>query len=236
MGGLFITGTDTDAGKTLVGAAIARIFADAGETPGVMKPVASGVETPPGHDAEWLMAGARVRHPHDLVCPYHFRAPLSPHLAARREGESIRPAGMLGAYSKLAAHYDPMIVEGAGGWYAPMARGYFMAHLAQDLRLPVLIVAANRLGCVNHVLLTIESIRALRLTAAGVILNGGDPDDEAVRTNPETLMEMTDCPLVGVLPRLPQMACEETIARAAELLRADVLAWWEDLRGDGGAA
>lgn len=216
---LFITGTDTDSGKTLIAAALARVLHHIGHNVGVMKPIASGMTETKGSDIWWLQTGAHCADALDLACPYRFREPLSPHLAARMEGVTIEPEQILARYATLAAQYECLLVEGAGGWYTPLREGFFMADLAQALGLPVVVVVSNRLGCINHTLLTIESIRNRGLEVAGVILNGGDAGDPAAASNEEALIEVLDCPLWAAVPKLTPAAPEDMIRAAAAVLQ-----------------
>ncbi|MCP5327612.1 MAG: dethiobiotin synthase [Sinobacteraceae bacterium] len=177
--GLFIAGTDTGIGKTFVGAGLAAAAVDAGLRVAVMKPVAAGAErTAEGwrnEDALALMAAAGTDAAYADVNPYCLPDPVSPHIAAAAAGVSIDVAALGAAAGRLAANAEWMLVEGAGGWYAPIGPRQTMADVAKTLALPVLLVVGLRLGCLNHAQLTHAAIRADGLRYAGWIGNQVDP-------------------------------------------------------------
>ena len=166
MSGLFITGTDTDVGKTVVTACIAAAFRARGRAPTAVKPLATG-SSAPGSDAETIAAAAG-HAPKVFAC---FPEPASPERAARQAGIEVDDEGFLNWM--LAQHGDPLLVEGVGGWAVPLTHSMTVEDLALRLQLPVIIVAANRLGVINHALLTAEAIRECGLTLAGVVINNG---------------------------------------------------------------
>ncbi|WP_133480219.1 dethiobiotin synthase, partial [Cognatilysobacter segetis] len=171
MRGLFVTGTDTGVGKTRVATALAHALSLRGMRVRARKPVESGVDARTGPlDAQALREAAGAHEPLDRVCPLRLRAPLSPERAARLEGVQLDLDDLL---ASLRADADDgfVLVEGAGGFLSPIARGALNADLAQALALPVLVVAADRLGTLNHTLLTIEAVRARGLAVAAVVLN-----------------------------------------------------------------
>ncbi|HEV2701683.1 MAG TPA: dethiobiotin synthase [Steroidobacteraceae bacterium] len=189
--GLFITGTDTCVGKTVVARLIVRSLVASGVRVAVMKPVAAGsIMTAAGarnEDALGLIADSNVDLPYDIVNPYCLDAPVSPHLAARDVGLSIELPRIREHLRTLASAADCVIVEGAGGWFAPLNETEFVADLAAALDLPVLLVVGLRLGCLNHTLLTAAAIRQRGLQLAGWIGNQIDPDFARVTDNLRTL-------------------------------------------------
>ncbi len=191
---LFITGTDTDVGKTVVTACLAACARRVGPTVAA-KPVASGVPAGrSGEDAERLAAAAG----HEPRVHSTFVAPVSPHRAARAEGRAVG-RGILDWVRDLSA--PNVLVEGAGGWRVPIGGGLWMRDLAAATGGPVVIVALDRLGVLNHTLLTVEAVRADGLTVAGVVLNRGAiprPDDASIATNADDLRELLDVPLAVV--------------------------------------
>src|SRR5579872_2960184 len=174
--GFFVTGTDTGVGKTLIAAALTRALVARGLRVAVMKPVASGSDpTPEGprnSDALTLMAAANVTAPYEVVNPYCFLPPVSPHIAAREAGMAIDLSLLRSRFDSLAAASDCVVVEGAGGWLAPISDSATMADLAAALSLPALLVVGLRLGCLNHALLSRESVAARGVAFAGWIANG----------------------------------------------------------------
>ena len=173
--GLFVTGTDTGVGKTEVAAALARLLVERGVPVKVRKPVESGCPERDGRlfpqDAARLKEAARSRETIETVCPYPLKAAISPERAARLEGKVIALADLERACLAGVGDGDFLLVEGAGGLLSPLARDGLVADLAARLRLPVLLVVADRLGCINHALLSAEACAARHLTLAAVVLN-----------------------------------------------------------------
>jgi len=189
--GCFVTGTDTGVGKTLIAAALTRALVARGLRVAVMKPVASGSDpTPAGprnSDALALIAAANVTAPYEVVNPYCFLPPISPHIAAREAGVVIDLALLRCRFDSLTAAADCVLVEGAGGWLAPIGERESMADLAVTLALPVLLVVGLRLGCLNHAVLTRESLAARGVAFAGWIANAIDPHFDRPAENLATL-------------------------------------------------
>lgn len=202
----FVTGTDTGVGKTLVAAALTRALVARGLRVAVMKPVASGSDlTPQGlrnSDALTLMAAANVTAPYEVVNPYCFLPALSPHIAAREAGVAIDLALLRSRFDSLAAASDRVIVEGAGGWLAPISDTASMADLAAAFSLPVLMVVGLRLGCLNHALLTRESLTTRGVAFAGWVANAIDPHFERAAENLATLTARLGEPPLARVPFL----------------------------------
>ena len=211
MRGLFITGTDTDVGKTFVTAAIARQLRAAGRRPGAYKPACSGAER--GHsgepywsDVEILAAATGIKN-RNLICPQCFEAPLAPPVAANREGASVSWQQMLDGVAHWqsavdAQEIDLLLIEGVGGLLCPLTEEHTVADFAAAVGFPVIIVARLGLGTINHTLLTIEAAQGRGLTVAGVILNDGQGLAETLagQSNYEELNQRTAVPLLGVFP------------------------------------
>ena len=200
-GGLFVTGTDTGVGKTVVARLIVRALVSTGVRVAVMKPVAAGcvmtAAGPRNADALGLIADSNVVMPYATVNPYCLAAPVSPHLAAREAGVSIELPRIQASFSALQAVADQVVVEGAGGWLAPLNEREFMADLAVALGLPVLLVVGLRLGCLNHTLLTVAAIRQRRLVLAGWIANHIDADFPRAAENVATLAQHIGMPPIA---------------------------------------
>ncbi len=189
----FITGTDTGVGKTFVTALLARALRRAGLDTVALKPLCSGDRD----DATALREACDGELELDEINPLWFHAPLAPLLAARLEGRTVSLPVLEKWFQSVSQGRQSVLVEGAGGWLAPIAEGKLIADLAGMLGLPVLLVVANRLGCVNHALLTIEAIRARGLSCRGIVLNSLSGDaDESRRTNRSLLEEFTDVPVL----------------------------------------
>lgn len=174
MAGLFITGTDTGVGKTVVSCALARGLCAAGVDVGVMKPVETGVPAAGPEDARALIRAARVKDPIDLVCPIQYAIPAAPEAAAAAAGSEPQASSIdrIGrAFATLSERHAFMLVEGAGGILVPFDEKTTMATLVKELALPVLIVARASLGTINHTLLTLEACEARGLDILGVVLS-----------------------------------------------------------------
>jgi dethiobiotin synthetase len=190
----FITGTDTDAGKTFVTALLTRSLRKAGFDTVAMKPVSCGE---PG-DTDVIRAAADNELSAGEVTPVSYKAPLAPIEAARLEGRTFDAGEILSVFHRLRNSRRSLLVEGVGGWLVPLAPGYSAADLAKAMDLPVLLVVRNRLGALNHTLLTLESITNHGLTCGGIVLNNHPADDgDAARNgNRRLLPTLTDVPIL----------------------------------------
>lgn len=217
--GVFITGTDTGVGKTVVAAAIAYCLSAVGKSVAVMKPVQTGTVLSPTLDAQFVLRVLGREAPLEGVCPYTFEAPLSPFVAAQLVGEKIRVDRIFSAMDALRSSHDVLVVEGAGGLLVPITEGYFMADLARQMGLPLVVVSKPGLGMLNHTLLTLECARARGLEVAGIVVNNFPQSPGlAERTNPRALSLHTDIPIVGVIPHDVSISVEEgRVGRLREL-------------------
>lgn len=214
MTSLFVTGTDTNVGKTFVACALALALRAAGRRVAVMKPVETGVAERP-EDALALQAAAADPAPLDAICPVRLRAPLAPSVAARLEGRVLDPEDLVRRVSARAADADVLLVEGAGGLLVPIATGFTFADLARACALPLLVVGANRLGTVNHAALTARVAAACGLAVRGFVLSQPAPEaDLSAASNAGEIAALTGLPCLGILPYL------RTPAEAAALLDA----------------
>lgn len=199
MRGVFITGTDTGVGKTVVGCALARALAAQGVPVAVRKPVESGCERQDGElhpaDGEALRVAAGEREPLDIVTPLRLRHALSPERAARLENMDLELYDLIAAV-KIGAPDDFYLVEGAGGFLSPLAKDTLNADLAVALGLPVLLVAGDRLGCINHALLTMEAIERRGLQTAAVVVNAVTPEADEDMNNRDDLATRLACPVL----------------------------------------
>lgn len=216
--GLLITGTDTGVGKTVVSASLAAALATAGVRVRALKPVASGVEPgDPGEDAALLGLAAG----HAPASFLRFRAPLSPHRAAALDGVPVDPDAILAWVRQNEG--DVTLVEGAGGWEVPLAPDWRVSHLARALGWPVLVVAADRLGVLNHTLLTVAAVRHAGLAVAGVVLTGPAPGADASTTsNHADLRALLPDVAVRRVPWLPTLDRAALAGAGRTLLRGDV--------------
>lgn len=205
--GLFVTGTDTGVGKTVVSAALVRRLVQMRCSVGVMKPVETGVQSgsPDDSDAGRLMAAAGVVDALDLVCPYRFHAPLAPFAAAQAEGRSIDGQEILRQFERLVARYSLVVVEGAGGLFVPMGEDWSMRDLIARLDLPVVLVGRAGLGGINHALLTLESLERKHIAVMALLLNETRPsltsvEQEQIASTVSLLHERAGVPVLGPLP------------------------------------
>jgi dethiobiotin synthetase len=179
MRGIFVAGTDTGVGKTVVAAALIKALARQGLRVAGMKPVAAGAEmTPSGlrnADALALLQAANVAAPYEVVNPYCFAAPIAPHIAARDAGVAIDLGLLRQRFDELTALADCVVVEGAGGWLTPISDCASMADIAAALALPVVLVVGLRLGCLNHAILTARALAEHGAGLSGWIGNSIDP-------------------------------------------------------------
>lgn len=201
---MFVTGTDTEVGKTFVSCALIRQLAASGLRVAAMKPVASGARSVGGQlrndDALQLMAASNVDAPYEWVNPYCFEPAIAPHIAAQQAGIEMSQEPVLEAYQRLSERAEVVVVEGVGGWAVPMNTRQTMADLAARLNLPVVLVVGMRLGCINHALLSIEAIRSHGLPVRGWIANTLDPDMPCLQENIKTLENFISASHLGVMP------------------------------------
>ena len=204
--GLFITGTDTEVGKTVVATALVRGLVAQGLRVAVMKPVASGSHhTPEGlrnEDALALIQASNAAAPYHRVNPYCFEPAISPHIAAEEAGIAVDLQHIRTSFDSLAAAAELVIVEGAGGWLAPLGPNTSMRDLARALDLPVILVVGVRLGCINHALLSKLAIESHGTTFAGWIANTVDPAMPRQKENLETLTRGLGAPPLEIVPHL----------------------------------
>ncbi|SFU42807.1 dethiobiotin synthase [Pseudoduganella namucuonensis] len=226
----FVTGTDTEIGKTLVSSALLHALVQQGVRACGMKPVAAGAELRDGalrnDDADQLIAAGNVTMPQSLTTPYMLREPAAPHIAAALEGVTIDPVPILAAYLEIAAASDAVVVEGVGGFRVPLNDTFDTADLAQQLNLPVILVVGLRLGCISHALLTVEAIAARGLKLAGWVANETQAEMNFADENVDALKQRIDAPLLGRIPRLAQPGA----AAAAEYLNLAGLPNWPSRR------
>lgn len=217
--GYFITGTDTGVGKTRVSTALLSVFNSRGFSTAAMKPIATGcsntAEGLRNDDALRLQQHASLPLTYEQVNPYAFAPAIAPHLAAEQAERVIDMDLIKRSFGALAVRADVVIVEGVGGWLVPLNRDATMADLAKSIGLPVILVVAIRLGCLNHALLSTESIEQSDLPYAGWVANLVDPAMPCIEENIAALRERIGAPWLGSVPWNPQA----TAAEVAQHLR-----------------
>jgi len=204
----FITGTDTEIGKTMISSALLHALVQVGVQAAGMKPIAAGAELRSGvwhnEDADQLTAAANVALPRELATPYLMQEAAAPHIAAALEGITIDLAHICACYARIADMAEAVVVEGVGGFRVPLSGQCDTADLAQQLGLPVIMVVGLRLGCLNHALLTAEAIAARGLTLAGWVANSVDVGMPHGAANIDALAQRLNAPLLGYVPRLAE--------------------------------
>ena len=230
MHGYFITGTDTDVGKTWISLGIIEALKQHGRRVGVMKPISAGCKTTPAglrnDDALLLQQQSNVNLAYDDINPYAYEAAIAPHIAANNLDTRIDIETIYQTFKCIREKSDYVIVEGAGGWLVPLNDFQTMADLAKRLQLPVILTIGMRLGCLNHALLSVESIRASGLPLAGWVANQIDANMNNVSENIQTLIERIDAPLLAHIPYLQNLdikaiAAQITLPNEQYALRPD---------------
>jgi len=204
MSGFFITGTDTDCGKTIITCALLHKLQSAGVKVNVMKPVAAGVSDYPqgalNDDVVQLMQQTAIVSEYDQVNPYLFKPAIAPHIAAQQQQIVIDPAVILQAYAQLQERADITLVEGAGGWLVPLTAKLDVSDIPCFLNLPVVLVVGLKLGCINHARLTLASIQSKGCIVSGWIGTQVDADMACLDENVKTLKEYLNVPCMGIVP------------------------------------
>ncbi len=204
--GLFITGTDTGVGKTVVTAAILAWLRHQGLKTGVMKPLETGVDhecsSAANSDALFLMECGDLEDDLSEVCPVRMKPAASPYQAALIEHRTIDPETLVSAYRKLAVRYDRMLVEGIGGVHVPITRDYRVVDLMRDLGLPVVVVTRYLLGTVNHTLLTLDALKQNRIPVKGIVFNrtGSGELDAIEQDQPRLIEAISGTEVLGEFP------------------------------------
>ena len=205
MRGVFVTGTDTEVGKTVLAASICAAAAAAGIRVAAFKPVVTGIDEPAGpswpRDHDLLAQVANVGQTPEEIAPHTYEPAVSPHLAQELAGDELDPEDLLAQARAQAERADALVVEGVGGLLVPLAREYLVRDFAGELSLPVVIAARPGLGTINHSLLAIEAARAVALRIQAIVMTPW-PDEPSVmeRSNMETIERFGEVPVIG-LPR-----------------------------------
>ena len=239
MRGLFVTGTGTEVGKTVVASAIANAARQAGDRVAVFKPAVSGLDDYPLCPEVWesapelpdhalLRLAAGSKQDDDGVAPYRYGPPVSPHLAAELAGDEIDPDALRGSALAATEGANLLVCEGVGGFLVPLTPDYLVRDLARDLALPVVVVASPGLGTINHTLLTIQAVRDAGLEVAAVVLTPWPAEPSPMERSNREAIERLGSATVETLPRLdlsdpaswPALRIRVDSPRAASSLRA----------------
>lgn len=202
---LFVTGTDTEVGKTRISVGLIKVLQQQGLKVAAMKPVASGCEWLErqwqNEDALALSQQADIKLPYSQINPYAFEPAIAPHLAAEQVEKTINIDVIHAHFAAIKLQADAVVVEGAGGWLVPLNEKETLADLAKTLQLPVVLVVAIKLGCINHALLTVQAIANSGLMLAGWVANDFLQDDQSTAII-RSLTQRIDSPCLGVVPKL----------------------------------
>ncbi len=216
----FITGTDTEIGKTTLSCLLVQNLVKKGLQTAVMKPVAAGTSGKGDHhndDVDALMNASNMALPVSLVAPFILNAPIAPHLAAALEKRTIDLPHILSCYDAIRRQADAVIVEGVGGFCVPFTETTSSADLAVQLNIPIILVVGLKLGCINHALLTNEAIHARGLKLAGWIANQINPNMPFENENIQTLEARLNAPRLGTLPYLNSFIQADTYLKLNQL-------------------
>lgn len=210
--GIFIVGTDTDVGKTVVTAGLMHLLRSKGYPACYFKPVLSGANLKedtliPG-DTYFVKTIAKLPEPLENMTPYRFRTPVSPHLAAEIENVEIQISTIQKQLHKLKEKYPYMIIEGAGGLIVPILKNYMLYDLIKELNLPILVVARAGLGTINHTVLTVNFAKNMGIEVKGILLNGYDSSNICHPDNKQTIEKITNLPVLTI-PKLKNIDVEE---------------------------
>jgi dethiobiotin synthetase len=201
----FLTGTDTEIGKTFITCALLHRAALDGLKAVGLKPIAAGTDAAGlNEDVEAIRAASNLELPREIINPYCFQPAIAPHIAAAEAGVSMEFGPILASCDKAMQQADLVIVEGVGGFFVPLGVNRSTADLAVELGLPVILVVGMRLGCINHALLTAEAIAARGLRLAGWVANQIDPTMSRFDENLATLQALLPAPLLGSVPHGPK--------------------------------
>jgi len=204
--GIFVTGTDTGVGKTIITGLLGRFLSDKGYNVVTQKWIQTGCRESLAADIK-LHLKIMGRDKNDLkgyadfVSPYIFKAPSSPHLASRVENKRINPEKIIKTFKFLSGRFDFIIVEGIGGALVPFNKKRLVIDIARGLKLPVLVVAQNKLGAINHTLLTLEALKTRKLAVLGLVFNNIKKENEQIaRDNPSIIKALANQRIFGILP------------------------------------
>jgi len=203
--GVFITGTDTEVGKTIIAGGLARLLRNMRINVGVMKPVETGGKYKKGKlvgkDTEYLIRMSKIQDTYRHINPYILQYPLAPYVAAKLEGKKIYKKKILTSFRNLTDKYDFLIVEGCGGFLVPITSNYMISDLARDMKLPIIVVARAGLGSINHTLLSLYHARRSGLKVIGIIINKTSRNIQmSEKTNPQIIRAFGRVPILGIIP------------------------------------
>jgi len=220
---IFITGTDTDVGKTYVAAGIAVALKKLGKDVGIMKPFAAGTPQKTGYkseDVQILAKAAQVNDPEELVNPYFFLIPASPFTATKNLGTKVDVKIVLNCFKQLSSMHEILLVEGIGGAMTPILQDYFVTNLIKDMNLETIIVTSSRIGTVNHTIMTCKMCQYYKIKIRGIIINNLKLNGYSIDVLKRDLEELTKVAVIGSIPYFEKFNLEQlskTITNEIEL-------------------
>ena len=203
LNSFFITGTDTDVGKTYITAGLAVSFRKMGIDVGVMKPFAAGNAQKKGfksEDIEILSRAAQVNDPEELINPQFFPIPASPYTAWKNLKTKPKISTILSSFKKLSKLHDVLLVEGMGGVMTPILKNYHVTHLIKDMNIPIIIVTRSRIGTVNHTMMTVKICNEFKIPIKGIIINNFDSDGYKIKELTRDLKNLLGVSVLGSIP------------------------------------
>ncbi len=209
MKSLFITGTDTNVGKTYVTAGLAVTLRKMGIDVGIMKPFAAGTPQKKGfksEDVEILSRAAQVSDPEDLMNPQFFKMAASPYTASKNLKVKVRVKSTLSSFKKLSKLHSMLLIEGMGGIMTPILKNYFVTDLIKDMKIPTVIVTRTKVGTVNHTIMTCKMCQKYKIPVKGIIINNFDSDGYTVKILKRDLESLTGVHVLGTIPFLDNLS------------------------------
>ena len=209
MKSLFITGTDTDVGKTYVTAGLAVTLRKMGIDVGIMKPFAAGSPQKEGfksEDVEILSRAAQISDQENLVNPQFFKMFASPYTASKNLKVPVNVSSVLSSFKKLSKKHSMLLVEGMGGIMTPILKNYFVANLIKDMKLDALIVTRTRVGTINHTIMTCQMCKKYKIPIKGILINNFDTDGYQLKTLKRDLKSLTGIPILGTIPYIENLS------------------------------
>jgi len=209
MKSLFVTGTDTDVGKTYVTAGLAVTLRKMGVDIGVMKPFAAGTPQKKGsksEDVEILAKAAQVSDPENLMNPQFFKMAASPYTASKSLKVKVNVNSVLSSFKKLSKLHSMLLVEGMGGIMTPILKNYFVTNLIKDMKIPAVIVTRSKVGTVNHTIMTCKMCEKYKIPIKGIIINNFDSGGYQLKTLKRDLQSLTGVPILGTIPYIENLS------------------------------
>ena len=206
---IFITGTDTDVGKTYITAGLAVSLRNMGIDVGVMKPFAAGIAQKKGfksEDVEILSTAAQVSDPENLVSPQFFPIPASPYTAWKNLKIKPKIPTILSSFKKLLKLHEMILVEGMGGVMTPILKDYYVANLIKDMKIPAVIVTRSKIGTVNHTIMTVRMCEKYKIPIKGIIINDFDSDGYKIKELTRDLKNLLGVPILGSIPFIDDLS------------------------------